>query len=87
MREDVLEEAMRLPTDDRIQAARPMIALNLITLLILDCIAAWNALLYVVCVVCGHCGVGGNENKNEIEVGSLAKPKLHNWLLGHKLPN
>ena len=56
MREDELEEAMRLPADDRIQPAKPMSALNLITLWILDCIAAWNALLYVVCVVCGHCG-------------------------------
>ena len=36
MREDELEEAMRLPLDDRIQLVRPKSALNLITLLILD---------------------------------------------------
>lgn len=56
MREDELEEAMRLPSDDRIQPAKLKSVLNLITLLIIDCIAAWNALLCVVCVVCGHCG-------------------------------
>ena len=63
MREDKLEEVICLPSaDNRIQLARLKSALNLITILILDCIiAALNALSASSASSAGI--MGGNENK------------------------